>query len=85
MTIDVDLCDFETDEIIEYLEEEGYSITKNDTVAVLNIAEDIDIDRCQAVLSDRVTAKDFLTDILGLQHLVSEEQILKRVKEIINQ
>lgn len=85
MTIDVDLCDFETDEIIEYLEEEGYSITKNDTVAVLNIAEDIDIDRCQAVLNDRVTAKDFLTDILGLQHLVSEEQILKRVKEIINQ
>lgn len=85
MTIDVDLCDFGTDEIIEYLEEEGYSITKNDTVSVLNIAEDIDIDRCQAVLNDRVTAKDFLTDILGLQHLVSEEQILKRVKEIINQ
>lgn len=85
MTIDVDLCDFGTDEIIEYLEDMGYSITKNDSVSVLNIAEDIDIDRCQAVLNDRVTAKDFLTDILGLQHLVSEEQILKRVKEIINQ
>lgn len=85
MTIYVDLCDFETDEIIEYLEDMGYCITKNDSVEVLNIAEDIDIDICQAVLSNRVTAKDFLTDILGLQHLVSEEQILKRVKEIINQ
>ena len=85
MTIDVDLYDFETDEIIKYLEDMGYSITKNDSVAGLNLAECIDIDRCQAVLSDRVTAKDFLTDILGLQHLVSEEQILKRVKEIINQ
>lgn len=85
MTIDVDLCDFETDEIIEYLEDMGYSITKNDSVAVLNIAEDIDIDRCQAILSNRVTAKAFLTDILGLQHLATNYQIIERVKEIINQ
>lgn len=85
MTIDVDLCDFGTDEIIEYLEDMGYSITKMDSVSVLNIAEDIDIDRCQAILSNRVTAKDFLTDILGLQHLATNLSIIERVKEIINQ
>ena len=86
MTIEVDLSDFETDEIIEYLKDEGYSVTKpTEKFNSFELAEDIDIDRCQEMLNNKVTAKDFLTDILGLLHVATEEEIIERVKQIINQ
>lgn len=37
------------------------------------------------LLDNRVTARDYLTDILELTHHASESEILERVKQIINQ
>lgn len=37
------------------------------------------------MLNNRVTARDYLTDILELTHHASESEILERVKQIINQ
>ena len=85
-SIEVYLSDFDTDDIVEYLESEGYSVTKaTEKCNSFELEKYIDIDRCQEMLNNIVTAKDFLTDILGLLHVATEEEIIERVKQIINQ
>lgn len=87
-TIEVSLSDFDLDDVINYLEDEGYTVTKggssNDdnigTKYVYNI-----VDQSIEALNNRVTARDYLTDILELTHHASDEEILDRVKQIINQ
>lgn len=87
-TVEVSLSDFDLDDVIEYIEGEGYTVTKggsnNDdnigTKYVYNI-----VDQSIEALNNRVTARDYLTDILELTHHASESEILERVKQIINQ
>ena len=43
------------------------------------------VDQSIEALNNRVTARDYLTDILELTHHASESEILERVKQIINQ
>ena len=82
----IDLDIFDEDDLVEYLEDCGYKVTKEDDNDLSGLDLDFNAtEYCANRLSNRVTARDFLTDILGLQHLASEELILKRVKEIINQ
>lgn len=87
-TVEVSLSDFDLDDVIEYIEDKGYTVTKggsnNDdnigTKYVYNI-----VDQSIEALNNRVTARDYLTDILELTHHASESEILERVKQIINQ
>ena len=75
-TVEVSLSDFDLDDVIEYVEDEGYTVTKDGS----NI-----VDQSIEALNNRVTARDYLTDILELTHHASESEILERVKQIINQ
>lgn len=87
-TVEVSLRDFDFDDIIKYVEDEGYIVTEkgsnNDgnirTKYVYNI-----VDQSIEALNNHVTARDYLTDILELTHHASDEEILDRVKQIINQ
>ena len=84
-TVEVSLSDFDLDDVIEYVEDEGYTVTKDGsnnigTKYVYNI-----VDQSIEALNNRVTARDYLTDILELTHHASESEILERVKQIINQ
>ena len=88
-TVEVSLRDFDFDDIIKYVEDEGYIIvtekgSNNDdnirTKYVYNI-----VDQSIEALNNSVTARDYLTDILELTHHASDEEILDRVKQIINQ
>lgn len=87
-TVEVSLSDFYLDDVIEYVEGKGYTVIEgvrnNDgnigTKYVYNI-----VDQSIEALNNRVTARDYLTDILELTHHASESEILERVKQIINQ
>lgn len=83
-TIDVSLEDFDVDEIVEYLEDNGYIVTPKETGVVAESDPQVE-GICRSRLSYRPSARDFLTDILELQHLASEDQIIDRIKQIINQ
>ena len=94
-TVEVSLSDFDLDDVIEYVEDEGYIVTKDG----FDLEEGDDDDdgvsakhrrfliqqRSIELLDNRVTARDYLTDILELTHHASESEILERVKQIINQ
>lgn len=94
-TVEVSLSDFDLDDVIEYVEYEGYTVKKDG----FDLGEgDDDGDGVSAkhrrfliqqrsieLLDNRVTARDYLTDILELTHHASESEILERVKQIINQ
>lgn len=94
-TVEVSLSDFDLDSVIEYVEDEGYIVTKNG----FDLGEGPDDDdgvsakhrrfliqqRSIELLDNRVTARDYLTDILELMHHASESEILERVKQVINQ
>lgn len=89
-TVEVSLSDFDLDDVIEYVEDEGYIVEKasdrkcddivNEQTRKFNSQQEI-----IAMLNNRVTARDYLTDILELTHHASENEILERVKQIINQ
>lgn len=87
-TVEVSLSDFDLDDVIEYIEGNGYTVTKggsnNDdnigTKYVYNI-----VDQSIEALNNRVTARDYLTDILELTHHASESEILERVKQLLTQ
>lgn len=84
--VSVDLDMFDEDDLVEYLEDCGYKVTKEDDNDLFGLDLDFNVtEYCANRLSNRVTARDFLTDILGLQHLAPNYQIIERVKEIINQ
>lgn len=92
-TVEVSLSDFDLDDIVEYVEDEGYTVTKDgfdleegddDGVSAKHRRFLIQ-QRSIELLDNRVTARDFLTDILELTHHASESEILERVKQIINQ
>ena len=86
--VEVSLSDFDLDDVIQYVEDKGYTVVTKDgsnkykigTKYVYNI-----VDQSIEALNDRVTARDYLTDILELTHHASESEILERVKQIINQ
>lgn len=80
----VSLADFDEDDIVNYLEDNGYVVTPKETGVVAESDLQVE-DICRSRLSYRPSARDFLTDILGLQHLASEDQIIDRIKQIINQ
>ena len=93
-TVEVSLSDFDLDDVIEYVKDEGYTVTKDG----FDLEEGDDDDSVSAkhrryliqqrsieLLDNRVTARDYLTDILELTHYASESEILERVKQIINQ
>lgn len=94
-TVEVSLGDFDLDSVIEYVEYAGYTVTKDG----FDLEEGDDDDdgvsakhrrfliqqRSIELLDNRVTARDYLTDILELTHHASESEILERVKQVINQ
>lgn len=93
-TVEVSLSDFDLDSVIEYVEYAGYIVTKDG----FDLEEGDDDDGVSAkhrrfliqqrsieLLDNRVTARDYLTDILELTHHASESEILERVKQVINQ
>lgn len=93
-TVEVSLSDFDLDDVIEYVEDEGYTVTKDgfdleegddDDVVSAKHRRFLIQQRSIELLDNRVTARDYLTDILELTHHASESEILERVKQIINQ
>ena len=87
-TVEVSLSDFDLDDVIEYVEYEGYTVTKDGSNNDGNIGTKYEydiVDQSIEALNNRVTARDYLTDILGLMHHASESEILERVKQVINQ
>lgn len=88
--VSIDLDVFDEDDLVEYLEDSGYKVTKEDDNDLSGWDQDFNVtfnvtEYCANRLSNRVTARDFLTDILGLMHHASESEILERVKQVINQ
>lgn len=82
----INLDIFDEDDLVEYLEDCGYKVTKEYDNDLSELDLDFNVtEYCANRLSNRVTARDFLTDILGLQHLAPNYQIIERIKEIINQ
>lgn len=85
-TVEVSLSDFDLEDIKWYLEDNGYTVTKGGSDNDDNIWYVYNIvDQSIEALNNRVTARDYLTDILELTHHASESEILERVKQIINQ
>lgn len=84
--VSIDLDIFDEDDLVEYLEDCGYKVTKEDDNDLSGLDLDFNVtEYCANRLSNRVTARDFLTDILELTRHASESEILERVKQIINQ
>lgn len=84
--VSIDLDVFDEDDLVEYLEDSGYKVTKEDDNDLSGLDLDFNAtEYCANRLSNRVTARDFLTDILELTHHASDGEILERVKQIINQ
>lgn len=84
--VSIDLDVFDEDDLVEYLEDSGYKVTKEDDNDLSGLDLDFNVtEYCANRLSNRVTARDFLTDILELTHHAGESEILERVKQIINQ
>lgn len=84
--VSIDLDVFDEDDLVEYLENCGYEVTKEDDNDLSGSDLDFNVtEYCAKRLSNRVTARDFLTDILELTHHASESEILERVKQVINQ
>lgn len=87
-TVEVSLSDFDLDDVIDYVEYKGYTVTKDGSNNDDNIGTKYEyniVDQSIEALNNRVTARDYLTDILGLMHHASESEILERVKQVINQ
>ena len=87
-TVEVSLSDFDLDDVIEYIEDNGYTVTKDGSNNDYNIGTKYEyniVDKSIEALNNRVTARDYLMDILELTHYASESEILERVKQIINQ
>lgn len=84
-TVEVSLSDFDLDSVIEYVEDNGYTVTKDGFDLEEGYDDGLIQQRSIELLDNRVTARDYLTDILGLMHHASESEILERVKQVINQ
>lgn len=89
-TVEVSLSDFDLDDVIEYVEDEGYIVEKasdrkHDEIVSEQSRKYNSQEEIIEMLNNRVTARDYLTDILELTHHASESEILERVKQIINQ
>lgn len=89
-TVEVSLSDFDLDDVIEYVEDEGYIVEKasdrkDDKIVSEQSRKYNSQQEIIEMLNNRVTARDYLTDILELTHHASESEILERVKQIINQ
>lgn len=89
-TVEVSLSDFDLDDVIEYVEDEGYIVEKasdrkHDEIVSEQSRKYNTQQQIIEMLNNRVTARDYLMDILELSHHASESEILERVKQIINQ
>ena len=83
---------YDLDDIADYLSDNDYYVYKEDPTdgmvyedEVMDKAPEVDVTAIayNEMHAGKAKAKDFLTDILGLQHTVPTSKILAKVAELI--
>lgn len=81
---------YDLDDIAEYLTDNNYYVYREDPTEGMICEDDIEypeVDVTEIAYNEMhagaAKAKDFLTDILGLQHTVPTSKILAKVAELI--
>lgn len=82
--VEVDLDDFDEDEIVEYLEDKGYTVGYNGKPEVpepsrKRLPSSYTIKRC----FDNKELREHLLNIAGMGSYVSNEELVNRIKELL--
>ena len=82
--VEVDLDDFDEDEIVEYLEDKGYTVEYNGEPEATEpprnrLPSHYTIKRC----FDNKELREHLLNIAGLGSYVSNEELVNRIKELL--
>ncbi len=80
INVDVDLDDFEIDDLIEYVEGEGYTVTKGYNVKEKD--DDVALKLLSKSLSEH-DLKDLLYEYTGMGHFNSFGEVCERLHELL--
>lgn len=80
MAIEINIGDFEEDEIIEYIEDLGYTVTDSDGRPAI----EPETPPAEILRFDSLALREHLISILGCGHYVTNNQIISLIKESLS-